>query len=310
MNDDWFCSQRSRQIGEQIIATALPEVRLWLALEVPLPWGARALEESELPPPAKSRLLAWQQELPGTRVHFIKQQAPDSGSPDGFAFFAARTDDRGPQLFRFSLPAYEALLDIDLPALAAGDPSFAPRSQADPIFLVCTNGRRDRCCAKWGLPFYFETATHAGENAWRTTHTGGHRFAPTLVSLPHGVCYGWLQPEESAALVAATRAGRVFNLSRYRGRATYPRVVQAAEAFLRERTGEMGLSSYHWIDHVQTGDDRWEVRFSSSEPHAVHHLHVAVDRAPPTWPLSCGKPPSKPHARYNLEGYEFHSTGD
>jgi hypothetical protein len=51
------------------------------------------------------------------------------------------------------------------------------------MLLVCTNGRRDVCCALWGQRFYAAAAALL-PNVWQTTHLGGHRFAATAVSLP------------------------------------------------------------------------------------------------------------------------------
>ena len=50
--------------------------------------------------------------------------------------------------------------------------------------LVCTHGARDACCGKFGYGFYVEMRGLAavrgdGVRVWRTSHLGGHRFAPT-----------------------------------------------------------------------------------------------------------------------------------
>jgi hypothetical protein len=75
---------------------------------------------------------------------------------------------------------------------------------------------------------------------WQTTHLGGHRFAPTLVVLPQGLCYGRVEEGEVAALAAAVRQGEVFRLDRLRGRTALSRPEQMAEILVRERTGARG----------------------------------------------------------------------
>lgn len=59
--------------------------------------------------------------------------------------------------------------------------------------LVCTHGRRDVCCGSLGTTLHGELTTaladEPGVRLWRTSHTGGHRFAPTALTFPDG--YGW-----------------------------------------------------------------------------------------------------------------------
>ncbi len=61
---------------------------------------------------------------------------------------------------------------------------------ADPILLVCTNGKRDACCALRGRALMTALAADHAERTWECTHLGGHRFAGNLVCLPHGIVYG------------------------------------------------------------------------------------------------------------------------
>ena len=57
--------------------------------------------------------------------------------------------------------------------------------------FVCTHGKRDACCGSLGTRL-FEALDGRSELAGRvrrTSHTGGHRFAPTVLSFPDG--YAW-----------------------------------------------------------------------------------------------------------------------
>lgn len=67
--------------------------------------------------------------------------------------------------------------------------------------LVCTHGNRDACCATFGFPVY-QTLRHQiaplmSENlrVWRTSHLGGHRFAPNFLDLPEG--RSWVRADEN-----------------------------------------------------------------------------------------------------------------
>ena len=73
-----------------------------------------------------------------------------------------------------------------------------------PVLLVCTNGRRDVCCAVRGRPVALDAAALAPGRVWEASHTGGHRFAPTGVLLPHGATLARLD----AGLAGAPCRGR------------------------------------------------------------------------------------------------------
>lgn len=55
-----------------------------------------------------------------------------------------------------------------------------------PVVLVCTQGSHDVCCGSEGARFAAEAEAMAGVTTYRVSHTGGHRFAPTAMTLPDG----------------------------------------------------------------------------------------------------------------------------
>jgi hypothetical protein len=85
--------------------------------------------------------------------------------------------------------------------------------------LVCGHGRRDRCCGSAGteLEAQLRVAKLPGTaRVWRTSHTGGHRFAPTAIALPHGTCWGYLDAPALVAITTRTDPPTTF-AGRYRG---------------------------------------------------------------------------------------------
>ena len=78
-------------------------------------------------------------------------------------------------------------------------------ARSAPQYFVCTNGQRDLCCARFGLPTYAALRERVGERVWQTTHVGGHRFAPNVLTLPQAALYGRVQP---ADVDAVPRCGR------------------------------------------------------------------------------------------------------
>jgi len=70
--------------------------------------------------------------------------------------------------------------------------------------LVCGHGRRDRCCGSLGVALELALAgseTPGDLRVYRTSHTGGHRFAPTAILLPEGTSWAYLDPDLARAVV-------------------------------------------------------------------------------------------------------------
>lgn len=307
---DFFCAVEARESGEQIFGTAADSTTVWLILEYPYAWGAQALAESALPDAVKTRLAEWTQSIPGARIQLIKQDSVSGTTPSlvthiphrAITFFVAVTREAEQRVYRFALDSYADLLELDVPALAEHEPDarFAAHHHAEPVYLVCTNGRRDRCCAKWGLPFYQAMCEHVGDAVWQTTHTGGHRFAATMICFPQGVFYGWLTPEDAPTLVDAHARGDIFRLDRYRGRSCYPRAVQAADYYLRNHYAESGLDPWRLLGAESSGASEWIVTFRAADNGDAHQLRVSERPVDRPLPQSCGKA-AKPASCYTLE---------
>src|SRR5689334_3492175 len=115
---NWFCADVSAAAGEPLIGTA-SRTDVWLMLEYAGPWENKALDASTLPQAVKDHLKSAEKSIPFTRVELIKREkSPTSGD---FTFFVALSSDRDPRLYRFTLPAYEDILPIDLAAVARAD---------------------------------------------------------------------------------------------------------------------------------------------------------------------------------------------
>lgn len=249
-------------------------------LEYPFPWGRKAFEESTLASPVKNLLSNLLDETPQSKLLFIKNR--ESLFSDRISFFVGVGSERQPQLYRFALRNYEDLLDIDVRALLAGDQLPNAPVYSAPIYLVCTNGKRDPCCAKFGLQVYdhlVEAQQRVEDQAgavWQTTHVGGHRFAANVVCFPHGIYFGRVTGDEARLLVDRYQSGQIL-LDRYRGRACYQPVVQAAEYFLRNHTAEPAISAFSHTWTQTVGPDRWNVQFASRSQAIEYRLSITSE---------------------------------
>ena len=161
-------AQYSLVAGEPLTATA-SRASIWILLEYNEAWGAKALEESNLSERVKHLLLSQSASLPNVRFQFIKQ----GGVHDGIRFYVARAHPANPMLFRFTLESYDDLLDMDIAAItsARSDQTLSE----DRLFLVCTNGKRDTCCAKNGLPLYNTLSSIAGQDVYSSQSSPGNQ---------------------------------------------------------------------------------------------------------------------------------------
>lgn len=305
VDPDVFCCELSLELGEPAYGTALNR-EVWFLLEYDGLWPAKATTDNDLPQSVQDWLDAQLEATGGRgRVQFIKR--PEITSGQDFAFFVAHTQETSPQIFQFQLEAYEELLDLDVAALLADGSAYDHFRYRDPLYLVCTNGLRDRCCALYGLTLYRALFPLAKPAVWQTTHVGGHRFAANLVAFPDGTYYGRLQPDEVEDFLAAHRRGDLF-LNRLRGRVCYDEVVQAADYFLRRESGQLALDAFHHTSTHSTDDKVYSVQFAERGDDAALHA-VQLRREPSELPLlvSCGKQQTKPVWQYELTGYNVTS---
>lgn len=291
------CSFSSRRADEQLFGT-VTQTRAWLLLEDPNPPGAKALEDSRLPQAVKEHLAGLVKQLPAARLLLIRRRAGSTAG--GPRLFVARAAESEPALYEFHLPDYDALPALDLRGLALGERDAPEQRRSEPLFLVCTNGRRDPCCARWGQPVFETLAAAMGEAAWQCSHIGGHRFAGNLVCFPHGIVFGRVSPESVERVVSAYRSGRL-DLAHYRGRGCYRPEAQAGEYFLRSHTGADQVEAYRLAGSQETAAGAFELRFDAPAVGKAYRLALARETAGYQVIESCGGQPAA-RQMFRLEG--------
>jgi hypothetical protein len=212
-DEDLRCSISSRDDAEPLAGTA-PADTGFLFVEQAGAWGRQAVAQSRLPQTVKDHL----DQLPGVRVQLIRRHGGETGP--GVRIFHATAAENGFVVTTAVLDAAEDLVTLDL------ERDLAPYDTG--LWFVCTNGRRDRCCAEIGRPIAAALAARWPEETWETTHLGGHRFSGTLLALPSGHTLGRLSVENCVeACHEVERGGVPFELSR--GRAGRSGVEQVRE---------------------------------------------------------------------------------
>ncbi|MCA9968669.1 MAG: hypothetical protein KC425_00565 [Anaerolineales bacterium] len=287
-----FCAAVSAAAGEPLAGQALT-ARVWFLLEVERPWSAKATTDNDLPRPVQDWLAGLTAGVPDSRLQFIRQLPGNK-----VTLFIGVVDETAPRLYRFEAERYADLFALDVPAVLAGAAAFERYRWHEPLYLVCTNGRRDRCCARFGAATYRALQARVGRAAWQTTHVGGHRFAPNVVTFPEGIFYSRVDEADVPEFVAAV-ARREVALRFYRGRACFGEAAQAAEYFVRRDGGILAVDA---LRHLQTTAEGTAVRVRFGDAAGgVHEVVLGVETAVPAGILaSCGKPQVKPVTHYRL----------
>ncbi|HSE70347.1 MAG TPA: sucrase ferredoxin [Nocardioidaceae bacterium] len=264
MTSAFRCSAASEDLTEPIAGTA-STVRAFLLVEENGPWGVDAVRDSRLPDEVKQRLrtLAAHHRV---RPLLVRRHGPRSRS--SVRVFAGYVHTDKPWLQTAELSDVREVLDLDLSGLADGaSPGLRPHD--DPVYLVCTHGRHDACCAERGRPLCSALTSAAPEETWEVSHIGGDRFAANVLVLPHGLYYGRLTPADADGFVARHRAGEL-DVDHLRGRCAWPFSVQAAEVYLRKHLGELTIPPLELESGSRNGEEteatfvvegeRWNVR--------------------------------------------------
>ena len=302
----FFCSELSRRAGERSAGTASTGA-VWFLLEYPHGWGRKAFEESALPREVKRFFNDSMGRVRHSRLLFVKT---DRGRRDArMNLFVVRCRERSPFIIRLRLEKYFDALGYDLEDVATGRDLQGGEVCEGPLFLVCTHGRRDKCCAKFGTPLYNALREQAGERAWQSSHVGGDRFAGNLVCFPHGLFYAHTTPEAGRRVADAYRAGRV-PLEGLRGRACYSHHIQAAEAFVRAEAGVAGVEDLHFLSAHPEGADAWRVRFEERAGGRVHEAHVVRRTSDFSNPITCHSAEPKTVRQFHLGSHRVLSARD
>ena len=254
------CAVGATDRREPLVATA-SRVRSWLAIEQSGSWGRDALTESALDVELGAALLARCRRA-GVRVILIRRPRPEPPRSPRRCYLA-HSGQRRSWLEWMELDDPAALLELDLSPLASDRPPGMGEPCARPLFLVCTNGRHDRCCADFGRPLVRALVAAGVADVWECSHIGGDRFAANVVCLPDGVYYGRVAPEEGPAVLSDHTAG-LLSLEHYRGRSCYPALVQAAELYLRQSEGIRDAAGLAMIALDPLSDDRADVSFATT----------------------------------------------
>jgi hypothetical protein len=280
------CAPASERRGDPLFATAAPAERFVL-VEQPGAWGRNALRESRLSTPIVTDLLA-RCHSAGARLLLIRRAHRGPGTPRRYAIADARPGSEATWWGTFEEDEELAELDPERPK---GDRSSAP------VFLVCTHGRRDPCCAGRGWPVTVALTEAFPDGTWQCSHVGGDRFAANVVILPHGLYYGRLTPRAAVAVAETHLEGRLA-VESLRGRSCFAPVAQAAQHFARLFFGVDDIDALRPLGAVGAVDGSIEVRLALDG--GVATVALREHESAPIPRLTCGTQIETPVREWEL----------
>jgi hypothetical protein len=167
------------------------------------------------------------------------------------------------------LPSDEHLLD----ALADSDQGTLSH---EPVYLVCTHGRHDACCAVRGRPIAAALAGAYPERTWECSHIGGDRFAANVVVLPHGLYYGHVPATRAVELAKQYDEGNVVP-DLLRGSGAFTPQVQAAQHYARAAGHSVAVGNLLPRDVRQLPNHRSQVTLASTTGLITAELSIHLD---------------------------------
>ncbi len=201
------CSAESLELP---LLGSAPFARGWLVLETPGTWPSRAVEASVTP-----EVMAWAEHR------------------DLKILLARHRDNKTPEKYlRYWVSEPSSGLRMGTRASAEELPNLDSTMPVPHLLLICTNGKRDKCCAVEGRNLLTQLKATLSESEysaiWESTHLGGHRFAPTALYLPDNLVLGRLTTDATHTLLATGHIDAQF----VRGRSHETPCLQLINSYL------------------------------------------------------------------------------
>ncbi|WJY91345.1 Sucrase/ferredoxin-like protein [Corynebacterium faecale] len=223
----------------------------FVLLEHPGAWSRDVLDGDTFAPEFTGRLKK-HLKASGMGLQLIRKPGREGRQITGHTVYLVFSDQQ--VMERLVLDSVEQIMDLDLSAPGQNDAEFGARPVAHPVLLICTHAKRDVCCALKGRPLAAElVADFPSDYVWESSHTKGHRFAPSMMLMPWNYSFGQLNREATTDMLMAAQKGEFF-LPGNRGRGTVDarsQVVELAVAgHLISRGETVGLSGFQ-VDGTQ-----------------------------------------------------------
>lgn len=274
----WGADACSGLTGEQLAGTA-KNGNIILALEYQRGWGRDILDGEALGPELSGKLKRFLK-ANDAQLQFIRKSGREGQKKERkqrptlyISWARGDSDTAEPILEYMHVDGPASLLNLDL-----STPGRTPGAQRvdHPLLLVCTHGKRDRCCAVQGRPLATALSQEFPEQiVWESSHTKGHRFAPAMLLLPGNYSYGHMGDNGAAEVIEHAMRGEAW-LQGNRGRGIWDAPGQVAELTVaRSLTAEDVTIELNGLKVEEQSSD--ELAIINGEGAAKHNQAVQVN---------------------------------
>ena len=208
---NFFCADSCRKVEEDIIGSGT-NYQTYILIECPTPWASEAFESKSVPQNLKNLVDEVKQQHQSVRFLLIAPERLRTTNFTKVLIFDKKQDElsRGYHKKEFNVETLENVADTVRKYLAGETPDCEIENSSTRDILVCTHGSHDKCCARYGIPFYMQALATISDlslshvRIWKASHFGGHRFAPTMIDFPEGRYYGILDRESFKSILTRT----------------------------------------------------------------------------------------------------------
>lgn len=279
---NFFCSESSRQAGEDIIGSGT-NYQTYVLIECPLPWLSNAFDSPVVPEELRNLINEVKQKKLSLRFLLIASNQSKKNSSTKVLIYEQNQAKllKGYSKIEFNLDNIEQVAAVIRSYLAGETLNYQAEINETRDILICTHGSHDKCCAKYGNPFYTQAlATVSSLNisnvrVWKSSHFGGHRFAPTAIDFPNGRYYGVLDSESFQAIL--TRTGDIKCLNKvYRGWGILPNPIQVLERELMFHYG------WDWFNYkvssrlIKSSETTWQAKITFAKNDDIYSCHAEL----------------------------------
>jgi hypothetical protein len=231
------------------LAGTAPHAHRWWLIEDQGPWGPNAVKDHPSPHVASIRDRC----IDGDRILLVRPSDSRTQSINRS------------RVWRFT-PDNRAVHVTDLPSISrfTHDENIPWHITDDyPAVLVCTNGKRDACCAIKGNQLL--RSVHDRFVMWECSHLGGHRFAPSVLFVPSGYVAGRVTKSDITAMSAHSPT---LPLDKIRGLSLFSAPQQVADIVVRQHAQWEDLTvqtTVAQLDSAQHPDHTFLVSSTTNE---------------------------------------------